>query len=157
MQEAAKKKGLSAGAKWGIGCGSGCLVLAVVLIVLGVAGFTFIKGKLGAWQEEFAALGFDEVKTGQVLEAKETITVPTLYVGQTVKITADATTNLAIVAQMAEIHGRVAGTVYFRGQVLMVKPGAKIEGDLDLAAQSVVLEGEVKGEVRGTYQSLQGE
>ena len=157
MQDNQGKKGLSSGAKWGIGCGSGCLVVVVVLAVAGIVVYAFIKRQVGDWKEEFAALGFEHVETGQQVTVSQPVTIPTLYLAQGVKITSEVATNVAIIAQMAEVYGRVDGDLYFRGQMLMIGPEAVIEGDVDLAAQSVVLEGEVKGEVRGTYQSLQGE
>jgi cytoskeletal protein CcmA (bactofilin family) len=74
--------------------------------------------------------------------------------GQVVKLMSECQTNVAIVAQVGEVHKRVAGDVYFRGQVLTVQPNAVIEGDLDVSAQAVQIYGEVKGEVKGVYQTL---
>lgn len=156
MENVQEKKGLSTGAKWGIGCGSGCLVVIVILVVMGIVGATFVKRQLGEWEEEFSALGFDKVEQGQVMEVSDPITVPTLYMAQTITITSDCSTNLAIMGQMGEIQGNVAGTVYFRGQMLIIGPDAVIEGDLDVVAQAVQVEGTVKGETRGTYQAITG-
>jgi hypothetical protein len=154
MNEEVKKKGLSTGAKWGIGCGCGCLVM-VVLIVIGVFfGVRYAKNKVTAMSQELRQYGFEKEVKGQVVEVRDEITEPTLYTAQIVKILGNCTTNIAILAQMAEIHGKVEGKVYFRGQILTIQPNAEIMNGLDVMAQVIQKYGTVNGEITGSYQSI---
>ena len=50
----------------------------------------------------------------------------------------------------ATLDGRFAGSVSFLGKELTLLPGARIEGDLRIAAaKSVILRGEVLGHITG--------
>jgi len=150
-----KKKGLSTGAKWGVGCGVGCLVVVVLLAAAGIFGFRVVKGKIDEVASELQTKGFENTVRGQSLEITDAITEPTLYMGQIVKIMSDCTTDLAIMAQIGEIHGRVEGKTYFRGQMLTVQPQAVLRKGLDVKAQTILQYGTVDGPITGTYQLLQ--
>ena len=152
MTDVTKKPGMSTGAKWGIGLGVGCLVLIIGVVVLSAVGFWYVKGKIQATTTELQALGFPKTIQGQVLEVKDKITESAIYLGQVVRILGDCTTNLAIVAQMGEIHGRVEGKVYFRGQVLVIQPKAELLNGLDASAMVVQQYGKIAGEITGTHQ-----
>ena len=154
MNQDAQKEGRSTAAKWGIGCGIGCLTLIVLIGIGGFFGWRFAKGKLDEMTEELKPLGFEKVVTKQAIEIKDEITEPTIYRGQMVKILGNCTVDLAIIAQMAEIHGKVDGKVYFRGQILTVQPKAELLGGLDVMAQAVQQYGKVTGEITGKYQAL---
>ena len=143
MNETVAKKGMSTGAKWGVGCGIGCLTLLILLGIIGFFGYRFAKAKLEGVTQELQELGFKVVVKGQNIEIRDEVTVPTLYVGQMVKILGNCTTNLAIVAQMAEIHGRVDGKVYFRGQMLTIQPRAELLNGLDVTAQIITKYGKI--------------
>ena len=41
-----EKKGMSTGAKWGTGCGIGCLAIIIILAIAGFVGFKLIKQKI---------------------------------------------------------------------------------------------------------------
>ena len=153
-EEIQAKKGMSTGAKWGLGCGVGCLVIVILVAVGGFVGYRVIKGKIAGTVTELKNLGFAKVETGPQFVVTTDITEPTLYVAQMVKITGNCTTNLAIVAQMAEIHGRVDGKVYFRGQILVVQPNAELRGGLDVQAQVIQKFGRIDGAITGVYQAL---
>ncbi len=143
--------------KWLLGCGIGCLVMVILFAaVAGVGGYYAYKyamGKVDAWSSEFEQKGYEKV-IGQQLVIDKPISQKMLFVGQNVKIIADCNADIAIIAQIAEIHGRAAGDVSFRGQILTVEPNAVIEGDLDVKAQAVEIYGTVKGQIAGQYQSL---
>lgn len=156
MTDVPKKPGLSTGAKWGIGIGAGCLVLVIGMVALAAVGFWFMKGRIEETTTQLHALGFSKDVRGQMLEVKDTISEPTLYLGQVVKIFGNCTTNLAIVAQVAEIHGRVEGKVYFRGQVLTIQPKAELLNGLDVTAQVVQKYGKINGPITGAYQMVDG-
>ncbi len=93
----------------------------------------------------------------QTIQVTEDVVEPTVYVGQLVKIVADCDSDIAIIAQVGQVHGRVVGTVYFRGQTLVIEPEAEVQGDLDVKAQIVQVYGKVAGEITGNYQQLQDE
>jgi hypothetical protein len=154
MSEEVKKKGMSTGAKWGTGCGIGCLTVIIIIAVLAFIGYRVANGKLEEVALEMEELGFENVVKQQMIEVKDEITEPTLYVGQMVKIIGDCSTNLAIVAQMAEIHGKVDGKVYFRGQMLTIQPEAELLNGLDVTAQVVQQFGKIHGDITGDYQAF---
>ena len=154
MREEVQKKSMSTGAKWGVGCGIGCLTLIIIIAIVAFVGYRFAKGKMEDMTQEMKHLGFEQVVKQQAIEVADEITEPTLYVGQIVRILGNCSTNLAIIAQAAEIHGKVDGKVYFRGQVLTIQPKAELLNGLDVTAQVVQKYGKVHGEIAGQYQSL---
>jgi hypothetical protein len=109
-------------------------------------------GMLDDMTQEFSQLGFEHVVKAQTIEVQEDIHEKTLYMGQVVKIFGNCSTDLAIMAQMGEIYGNVGGKVYFRGQVLVIQPGAVITNGVDVMAQAVKNYGKVEGGITGKYQ-----
>ncbi len=146
-----EQRSKSAAPKLLIGCGIGCLVLILLVLGLSFAGWMWIKAKYNASLEEFEARGFVRVES-QIQDIQDEITVKTVYGGQIVKIRTDCQTDLAIVAQIAEVYGEVHGTLYFRGQQLFIKSTAKIHGDVDVFCQQVFTDGQIDGELVGDYQ-----
>lgn len=142
-------------AKVGIGCGIGCLIIIILAILAGVGGYFFIKNKIDQMENELKAKGFEEVIEGQMLQVSDRVEGLKLYKGQVVQLTGDTATNVAILAQYAEIHGRVNGRVYFRGQILAIMPEAVIEHGLDVKAQVIQNAGTVNGEITGAYQAIE--
>jgi hypothetical protein len=154
MNDENKKKGMSTGAKWGIGCGIGCLTLIIIIAIAAFIGFRYVKGKVESITQELKQIGFEKEVKGQMLEVRDDITEPTIYIGQGVKILGNCKTDLAIIAQMAEIHGKVDGKVYFRGQVLVIQPKAELLNGLDVTAQVIQKHGKVNGKITGKYQAI---
>jgi hypothetical protein len=143
--------------KWVIGCSIGCLValvLFILVVALGIYGVKYGIKMIEEISSEFEKQGFVKV-TAQSIEVNEEITEPTVYLGQTVKIIADCHTDVAIIAQIAQIHGKVAGTLYFRGQLLTIEPEAHLQGVLDLKCQIVTIYGKVDGQIQGEYGEMQ--
>ena len=149
-----KKKGMSTGAKWGLGCGIGCLTVIIVISIGLFITVKFVKDKIDETASELEQLGFENVVKGQALEIGNKIIKPTLYMGQVVKIMADCSTDLAVMAQVCEIHGKVDGKVYFRGQVLIIQPHAELKNGLDIVAQVLQKYGKIEGEITGDYQTV---
>jgi len=155
MAEAgAEKKKMGTGAKVAIGCGSGCLV--VVLLVAGaiVAGTFYVKKIISKYETELKDHGFETVIQGQMLNITEPITEPILFKGQSIRIMSDCSTNMAVLAQVCELHGTIEGRLYFRGQVLTVHPGAEILGGVDAQAQIVQNNGKIEGGITGKHQLI---
>lgn len=151
-----KKKGMSTGAKWGLGCGIGCLAVIIIISIGVFITVKFVKGKIDETASELKQLGFEHVVKKQVIEINDKITKPTLYMGQVVNVMADCGTDLAVMAQVCEIHGKVDGKVYFRGQILIVQPHAELKNGLDIVAQVLQKYGKIEGEVTGNYQMIPG-
>ena len=119
--------------RWSRNCGLGVVFLGLGLLTswlvdhrLGV-----VVGRQPDYAKKFLALGFENVEKGDLLEIKGDIHEPTLYQGDGVRIYGNCTTNLAIVAKLAEIYGRVQGKVYFQGQRIKIMPKAELAGGLD--------------------------
>lgn len=158
MQEAQlepKPRGMPLSAKIGLGCGLGCLVVIIIGIIAMIGGGLWLKEKIDEMQSELESAGFTNTVQGQLLEVTEPETLPTLYKAQVVHIKTDIDSDVAILAQVAEIHSRISGKVYFRGQVLTIHPDAVIGNGLDVKAQMVQKAGTVEGEITGTYQVMQ--
>jgi hypothetical protein len=140
--------------KWVLGCGIGCLVVLVLFILVIAIGVKYGKKLINEMSDEFEKQGFVKV-VSQNIEVNEDVTERTVYVGQIVKIIGDCSDDIAIIAQMAQIHGKVTGTLYFRGQLLTIEPGGHLQGDLDVKCQVVTIYGKVDGQILGAYGELQ--
>jgi len=149
----AGRRKTSTGVKFLIGCGIGCGVLVMIAVIGGLLGYRWLMNYVDEKAAPFEARGFKRL-TAQQLTITDNITEPTLFVGQMVQIMGDADTEVAIIAQMAEIHGKISGKLYFHGQMLDIKPGAQLEQGLDVYAQVVNIQGKVAGEITGTHPPL---
>lgn len=134
-------------AKLGIGCGILALILAVGVAVAAIAGVKIAKGHLDKLTSEYREMGFDKTMQGQKLTVRKDIFEQTILLGQLVQVYGNCSTNLAIIAQVAELHGNVDGKLHFKGQVLRVMPTATVKNGADIAAQSFVNEGKIEGEI----------
>jgi hypothetical protein len=143
--------------KWVVGCGIGCLVVLVLFILVIAMGVKYGRKMVKQMSNEFEQQGFvrEESEFGTSMEITEDVTERKVYVGQAVKIIGDCSDDIAIIAQMAQIHGNVAGTLYFRGQLITIEPGAHLQGDLDVICQIVTIYGKVDGQILGKYADLQ--
>jgi hypothetical protein len=148
------KKKLSTGAKWAIGCGSGCLVMILLGVALTVAGVVIAKNIITKYETELKEFGFETVVSGQTIEVNQPVTSPQLFKGQMVGIMTNCETDVAVLAQMCEVYGTIQGKLYFRGQMLVIHPGARIMDGIDIKAQFMDNQGEVYGEITGEYQSM---
>jgi len=137
-----------------IGCGVGCLVMIVLLVVLLIVLYKVGMSYYNEWVDEFAEQGYRQVM-GQTIEVTDPVTEKTLFTAQMVKLIADSQTDVAIIAQGAEVHGRIEGDLHFRGQAITIEPNAVIEGDLEVQAQAVVIHGRVLGQITGSYQAIE--
>lgn len=150
-----EKKKMGTGAKVAIGCGSGCLVV-VLLAAVGIGvGIFYVKNLVVRYETELKGYGFESVTKGQVLDITEPVTEPILFKGQVVRLMADCSTNVAVLAQVCEVHGKVDGKLYFRGQMLTVQPNAEILGGVDAHAQVIQNNGKIEGPITGRYQLVE--
>lgn len=142
----------STGKKWAIGCGIGCLAIVLLLgIGCGVSGwlaYSHYKNVSVKQLVEFEEQGFG-VQRGLVKQVGGQVSGPTVFAAFVVQYDAESDGDVAIVAQVAQISGSVAGNAYFRGKVLTVQPDGVVEGDLDVDAQVVQVLGTVKGLITG--------
>lgn len=155
-------RGMSSGTKVVIGCGA-VAFLTIALICGGfvLVGFRFADNmkqiaeefveELQQHVEEFAtrfeAQGYHRV-TGQVVDISSDITQPTVYTVQVFTLNADAEASIAVMAQVAEINGRIDGDLHFYGQMLTIGPDAVITGNVHVEmAQTFENNGTVEGEV----------
>lgn len=150
-----QKRGMSTGAKVGIGCG----VAAVLVIILVCGGFIafgwWAVQKMEEYQQEFVNQGYALVEE-QVITVEEPVDQKTFFGGQSVRIESDVNADIAIGAQTAEIRGRVDGDVDFMGQTLTIHQNAVITGDVRVRfSQQVIIRGRVDGEVTGSWQTIQ--
>ncbi len=148
----AKKKKMGTGAKVAIGCGSGCLVVVLLAAVAIAVSAFYVKKIVSKYETELKGHGFETVVQNQMLNITEPVIEPILFKGQSVRIMSDCSTNMAVLAQVCEIHGTIEGKLYFRGQMLTVHPGAEILGGVDAQAQLVQNNGKIEGGITGKYQ-----
>ncbi|NCC50504.1 MAG: polymer-forming cytoskeletal protein [Spartobacteria bacterium] len=163
LPEPPAKKPMSSNQKWLMGCGIGCLVMTLVLLggcaILGFfakKGIDYIKQQVEIMSQDFIGRGYEQM--GSIATPEITITDQAsgkkLYIATSVDISADCDSDIAIIATDARISGRVAGAVHFRGQQIVIEPTGVIEGDLDVSAVTVIIEGAVNGKVQGVYSHL---
>ncbi len=140
------------------GCLVGCLA-AVILGLLLIAGCGYfgvqeLSRKTEAAATALKAQGFAE-------EASDTITKESVVEGKKLLhakyaavVSGGSDSDLAIVGMIASVDGRVHGSLYFRGGVLVIGPGAAIDGDVDVDCFIVIVQGYVQGQIKGKYQKL---
>ena len=149
------KRGCSPIAAVLVGCGTVFLLGIVGLGVAGFLGYRWASNQVEQFTSEFEEKGYEQVM-GQLVEETDPIDSSRVYVAQMVIIRDEVNADLAIMAQSAEIHGTVAGDIDFMGQVLTIKPGAVVKGDIrSKAAQQISVQGSVEGTVTGSYQILE--
>jgi hypothetical protein len=155
-------QGLSSGAKTAIGCGAVAFLFMVVICggIVWVGYLAVDKAQVlvqqvveelekqtEAFAVRFEAEGYERVK-GQVVEVTSDVERPTVYTAQVFRLNADSAADLAVMAQVAEINGRIDGDLHFLGQSLTIHPDAVITGDLRVQmAQVVDNRGKIEGEV----------
>lgn len=151
---------MKSGTKWLIGCGTlvlAAFAVAIVLLFIG-ARLTFQRARQvqerkaaerAMFVEELRESGFTNEVASQSVTIEGDINEPTIYDCQSFKLLGNCSTDLCVLAQTCEIHGNVDGKLIFRGQVLRIKPGAVINGDLDVDATVIEQEGEVRGDISG--------
>jgi hypothetical protein len=141
----------------GNGClkamGIGCLVVLIAIAGLGYAGYRFVKRQYTAVMERYEREGYKKVE-GQLIEVTNTVTEPTIFIGQIVKVKKGSERGIAFLCQTAEIQGTVVGNVHFVGQMLTIKEDAELMRDLEVTAQVVNNFGKVDGKIAGVYQVL---
>ena len=141
----------------GHGClkatGIGCLVILIALGVAAYVGVRFAKRQYQAVMERYEREGYKKVE-GQIIEVAETVSEPTIFVGQIVRIKKGSERGMALLCQSGEIDGKVVGNVHFVGQMLTIHKGAELMRDLEVTAQVVNLFGKVDGKITGVYQTL---
>lgn len=133
------------------------LILSVLAVLLGVgawAGFRYFEGKAQGFVAEFEAQGYSKVE-GKRVFTKEEIPEKRVYLAEFCRIGAGSSSDLAIVGQIAEVHGTVNGDLSFWGQTLLIKEDAVITGNLNAPwCQLIILDGRVDGNISGFYQLL---
>ncbi|MDF7823534.1 hypothetical protein P4B35_05875 [Pontiellaceae bacterium B12227] len=154
-EQGIEKKKLGTGAKVAIGCGSGCLVVIILAVLAIAGGAIYVKKMITKYETELKGYGFEQVTEGQMLNVTEPITQPVLLKAQSLQLRADCSTDLAVLAQICEVYGKVDGKLYFRGQMLTVHPGAEITGGVDAQAQIIQNNGTISGGMTGKYQLLE--
>lgn len=134
----------------GLFCVLGCGFLGFFLFRTAVSQLNNLGG-------EYIERGFEQ-RIGQMVAVDTPLSKPTVLIGQMVSINQPAQTDLAIIAQLGDVKANIIGNVDFKGQSLIVRPNAIIDGDLNIiAAQVVDIQGKVLGKISGSYQSLKYE
>ncbi len=139
--------------QWSVVPGAAFLALSVALIWSAYTTFYEEMGRRSQpdLSQYFKTLGFETVVNGGAIEIKDRVEVPTLYQGSGVRLYGTCTTNLAIVARLAEIRGRVEGKLYFRGWKLVIMPNAEVVGGIDANCGTVYRLGKVSGPITGRH------
>jgi hypothetical protein len=130
-------------------------VLILIAVAAIIAVTVYVKKTISRYENELKGYGFETVKAGQMLTLSDPVDEPVLFKAQSVRIMSDCSTNMAVLAQMCEVYGRVEGKLYFRGQILTVHPGAEILGGLDVQTQLLQNSGKIEGSVTGKYQLIE--
>jgi hypothetical protein len=145
-----------------LGCGLGLLGISICVLGMVWLGTYMLKKSIEKEIHGLEAKGFHtSIKITDYSELfeqscilKDSIPDKTLLVGKRVCINGTAEGDIAIVAADAEINGLVKGTLFFRGQRLHIGSEGIIEKGLNVEAQLLLLEGQVKGEIVGAQQEL---
>jgi hypothetical protein len=149
--DAPPKRGMSTGAKIGIGCGVTALLLILICGGLAWYGYNYFIKQAEAFVSDFESKGY--VRTSaQVVDVNQPLSQSTVYFAQVVRVNANVDGNLAFAVQVAEINSTVNGDIDFFGQALKINKGAVVTGDVRVkGAQVVDIQGTVQGQVSGSY------
>ena len=140
------------------GCLLGCLVVVVLGILLiggfGYFGYHEMMKKTEGAVAEFKSQGFEEEKSDMITKDTPILGKKLLNSKYMAVVSTDTDADLAIIGFVAIVDGRVHGSLYFRGGVLVIGPQASIDGDVDVDCYTVMVQGYVGGQIKGKYQSL---
>ncbi len=151
MEESKSSRGIGSWLLWVV---LALIGLAALLAVGGWAGFRYFAGRAEGHVEQFEAKGYKKFGARQSI-VDEDFDEKRVYYGEYCRIRGDCSTDLALVSQVAEVHGKVDGDLFFWGQTLLLKRDAVITGNLDAPwAQFIVIDGRVDGEISGFYQMI---
>jgi hypothetical protein len=128
---------------------TGFVVVGVGLGIVAYVGLRFLNDTAAPYVEK----GYRRV-TAQIVTERRPVAEPTVYVAQKVTLREGAAGNVALISQIAEVHGTVEGDIDFFGQLLDIKEDAVVKGDVRVNAQVVSVKGVVEGEISGTYGML---
>lgn len=137
-----------------IGCGVVVLLGGVLACGGIIFGVRYGMAQLDKLTAEYEAKGYTKV-AGQVFEVSASPSTPTVYLGQVLTIKGDIHVDLAAVVQVMEVDAKIDGDLDFMGQLLHIKPNGVITGNVRVkGAQQIVVEGQVLGEITGSYTNL---
>ena len=134
--------------RWTI-CVLGCGFLGFFLFRTAVSQLNNLGG-------EYIERGFEQ-RIGQMVAVETPLSKPTVLI---VKWSPSSTSSNRPRHHCAawDVKANIIGNVDFKGQSLIVRPNAIIDGDLNIiAAQVVDIQGKVLGKISGSYQSLKYE
>lgn len=104
--------------------------------------------------EEYEAKGYERIEA-QVRVEDTPIDNKRLYICQMLDIKTDVHDDIAILAQVATVHGTVHGNLDFGGQALIIEKDAVIKGNVySRLGQIITIKGTVEGKLTGAYQAL---
>lgn len=156
-----QKQGMSSRTKVILGCGI-TAVIVVILVCGGGGGFLYfyyknIQKEAGAFALVYEQQGYVRVANQSMLDIRNDITVPTVFIAPMVNIYSNSQADIAIASIGATvINGTIEGNVDFHGMVLDIQPGAVIKGDLRVDSAKVVnVNGIVEGSISGNITELQ--
>jgi len=135
-----------------IGCG--CLIIVLILIaVCGGAGW-WVYSTFWGPVKEFQDKGYTLVME-EAIVVTQPVSEPRVYFSGKVTIKADCSADVAIVSGEAEVFNEIHGNLDFFGGALTIHKDAVIHGDLIVkGAGTILIEGEVLGEITGEYGQL---
>lgn len=143
------RKGMSKGAKIGIGCGVTALLLILVCGGLIWYAVRHFLNEAKAFAADFESRGYVR-QSSQTIDVNQPLNQSTVFLAQYVRVNAPVVGNLAFATQTAEINANVDGDIDFWGQVLTISPNVVVTGDVRVKlAQVVDIKGTVQGQVSG--------
>jgi hypothetical protein len=149
-----EKRGMSGFTKTLLGCG--CLAVLGVLVCAGLigGGAWYAYNTANRFVQGFESQGYERVTAQQFTESAP-VTSKKAYLVQQLIIRDGSRDDLAIAAQIAELHGTFDGDIDFLGQMLQITSDAVVKGDIRVeGAQMIKVDGTVEGEISGNYQVL---
>ena len=132
------------------GCVLGCLgMLVIVTVLIGGGGF-FVVNKIMGLEDEFIDMGMVKKEREGfkgVLSYDDKIWEASYFKAQLVQLSGGAYQPIGLLCQAAELDGEYTEKVYFRGQILKIMPGARLNKGLDAHAMFIIQLGQVDGHI----------
>ena len=137
-----------------LGCGIVCVVGLLLCGGSGFFGYRWLVRQAEDFVAPFEEQGYTRV-SNSVIEVTAPVKEPHVYLGWVIQIREPVDADVALASLVTEIDSDVNGDIDFFGQILTIKPGAVVRGDIRVkGAQLIQIEGQHEGEVTGNYQQL---
>ena len=137
------------------GCGCGCLL--IILIIAGLGYWAYHSAT--QYVRDFEAKGYANISGLQITVGQDdVIEGPVVYFGQQIFIRGTINGDVAVMCEQLTIEGTINGNLDLLVQQVTIEESGVVAGNLNAeAVQMLKNDGEIRGEITGTYQLIKND